>query len=265
MSLRVEHLHYTYPKAAEPVIRDISFEVPDGSVTAVIGANGVGKSTLIKSMLGIFKAGGDVWLHDRNRREMSHEDIHLAVAYMTQENALLTSLSVLNVVLLGRLGSLSIRVQDEDVEKALRILRILHLDTLADRPFYALSGGQRRMVDVAQTLVRDPDILIMDEPTANLDLVNELQVLELVRAYTHQKNTATLLTLHDLNMASRYSDRLILLKDGVVYREGPPGEVVTEENIRAAYGVSVHVHTSSRTGTPMVLPLAAVQSTEYSF
>ena len=121
------------------------------------------------------------------------------------------------------------------------------------------------MVDVAQTLVRDPDILIMDEPTANLDLVNELQVLELVRAYTHQKNTATLLTLHDLNMASRYSDRLILLKDGVVYREGPPGEVVTEENIRAAYGVSVHVHTSSRTGTPMVLPLAAVQSTEYSF
>ena len=121
------------------------------------------------------------------------------------------------------------------------------------------------MVDVAQTLVRDPRILIMDEPTANLDLVNEMQVLELIKAYTKQRGTSTLLTLHDLNMAARYAGRLVLLKDGVVFREGVPGEIITAENIREAYGVEVHVHTSSRTGTPMLLPLHPLQQTDYTF
>ena len=265
MSFRVEHLRYTYPKAKEPIIRDISFEAPDGCVTVIIGANGVGKSTLIKSMLGIFNAKGDAWFDGKNRRDLSHAELHRLVGYMTQENALLTSLSVLNVVLLGRLGTLNLKIQDEDIEKAVNTLRLLHLEHLTERPFYALSGGQRRMVDVAQTLVRDPKILIMDEPTANLDLVNELQVLELVKAYTHQKNTATLLTLHDLNMAARYGDHLVLLKDGCVFREGSAGEVITEDNIREAYGVEVHVHTSSRTGTPMLLPLTSVRKTEYVF
>ena len=265
MSIRAEHLKYAYPKAKEPIIRDISFDAPDGKVTVIIGANGVGKSTLIKTMLGIFKGEGEAWFDGKNRRELSHAQLTALVGYMTQENALLTSLSVLNVVLLGRLGTLNIKVQDEDIEKALGMLRLLHLEPYLERPFYALSGGQRRMVDVAQTLVRDPKILIMDEPTANLDLVNEMQVLELVRAYTHKRKTTTLLTLHDLNMAARYADHMILLKDGCVFREGPSSEVITEENIREAYGVNVHVHTSSRTGTPMLLPLTPVQQTEYLF
>ncbi len=265
MSIRVEHLRYAYPKAKEPIIKDISFDVPDGKVTVIIGANGVGKSTLIKTMLGIFKGEGESWFDGKNRREMSHAQLTSMVGYMTQENALLTSLSVLNVVLLGRLGTLNIKVQDEDIEKSIAMLRLLHLEPFVERPFYALSGGQRRMVDVAQTLVRDPKILIMDEPTANLDLVNEMQVLELVKAYTQQRGTATLLTLHDLNMAARYADHMILLKDGFVFREGPPSEVMTEENIREAYGVNVHIHTSSRTGTPMLLPLTPVHQVDYLF
>ena len=265
MGVRVKNLQYSYPKAKSPVIQNISFEVPNGCITSVIGANGVGKSTLIKSMIGIFKGSGDVWINDVHRNDLSHEELHRLIGYMTQENALLTSLTVLDVVLLGRLGTLNIRVQDEDIEKAVSMMRLLHLDHLQDRPFYALSGGQRRMVDVAQTLVRDPKVLLMDEPTANLDLVNELQVLELVKSYTIQKNTATLLTLHDLNLAARYADRLVLLKGGVVFREGSPGQVITEENIQEAYGVEVHVHISSKTGTPMVLPLTAVHKTEYIF
>lgn len=264
MSFSVEQLHYTYPKASEPIIKNITFEAPDGMVTVIIGANGVGKSTLIKGMLGIFKAGGTAVFNGISRSELSHEELHHLVGYMTQENALLTSLNVLNVVLLGRLGTLNLRVQDEDIEKALSILRLLHLEHLVDRPFYALSGGQRRMVDVAQTLARDPQILIMDEPTANLDLVNELQVLELVRAYTHQRNTATLLTLHDLNMAARYADRLVLLKDGVVFRTGTPEEVITQDNIREAYGVDVHISLDENR-VPMLHPIAPVRKTDYNF
>lgn len=264
MSFQVEHLRYTYPKASEPIIKDISFEAPDGLLTVIIGANGVGKSTLLKGMLGIFKAEGTAIFNGKERSKMAHGELHHLVGYMTQENALLTSLSVLNVVLLGRLGTLNLRVQDEDIEKAMAILRLLHLEHLVERPFYALSGGQRRMVDVAQTLVRDPQLLIMDEPTANLDLVNELQVLELVRAYTHQKKVATLMTLHDLNMAARYADRLVLLKDGVVFRSGTPEEVITQENIREAYGVEVHVSLDEN-HVPMLHPIAPVQQTDYAF
>lgn len=265
MSIKVRNLRFSYPRVKEPVLRDVSFDVPDGCITSIIGANGVGKSTLIKSMLGIFKSDGEVLVNDVPREKLPKGELHQHVGYMTQESALLTSLSVLNVVLLGRLGTLNIKVQDEDIEKALSIIDLLHLTPYIERPFYALSGGQRRMVDVAQTLVRDPQVLVMDEPTANLDLVNELQVLELVKAYTRQKNTATLLTLHDLNLAARYSDQLILLMDGYVFRKGRPDSVITEETIREAYGVEVHVHISSRTGTPMVLPLEAVTKTEYKF
>ena len=265
MSISVRNLGYVYPKAKTPVVRGISFEVPDGSITAVVGANGAGKSTLLKSMIGILKGTGDVWINDVHRNDMNHEKLCRQVGYMTQENALLTGLSVFDTVLLGRLGTLNIRVQDKDIEKVMATLRLLHLEHLHARPFYALSGGQRRLVDVAQTIAREPKVLIMDEPTANLDLVNELQVLELVKSYTIQKKTATLLTLHDLNLAARYCDQLILLKDGTVFREGTPEQVITEENIQEAYKVSVHVHISSRTKTPMVLPLAAVERTEYTF
>ncbi|MDI9470909.1 MAG: ABC transporter ATP-binding protein [Bacillota bacterium] len=265
MSIKVENLRYSFPRAKRPIIHDISFEVPDGSVSSVIGANGVGKSTLLKTMIGIYKGEGEVWFNNRRRQDLSHEALYRQIGYMTQENARLSSLSVLDVVLLGRLGTLNIRVQESDIAKALSIIRLLHLEPFIERPYYALSGGQRRIVDVAQTLARDPQVLIMDEPTANLDLVNELQVLELVRAYTRQKNTTTLLTLHDLNLAARYSDHLILLKDGQVFSEGAPEQVITEAAIREAYGVEVHVHISSRTNTPMVLPLKAVHKTEYVF
>lgn len=264
MSLELKRLRYTYPKASQPIIRDISFDVPDGMLTAVIGANGVGKSTLIKSILGIFKADGEIKLSGREFRKIPHSELQFLVGYMTQENMLSTSLSVLNVVLLGRLGSLKLRVQEEDVEKAVSALRLLHLEQLLERPFYALSGGQRRMVDVAQTLVRDPKLLLMDEPTANLDLVNELQVLELVSAYTHQKKIAALITLHDLNMAARYADQLILLDKGMVYRAGTPEEVLTKENIEAAYGVEVRVSVDEN-GIPMIHPIAPIRKTKYEF
>ena len=189
MSVKVKNLRHTFPKAKRPTIHNISFEALSGCVTSVIGANGVGKSTLLKSMIGIYKSEGDVWINGKRRQDLSHEALHRQVGYMTQENAQLTSLSVLDVVLLGRLGTLNIRVQDSDITKALSIIRLLHLEPYIERPYYALSGGQRRIVDVAQTLARDPQVLIMDEPTSNLDLVNELQVLELVRAYTAKNTT----------------------------------------------------------------------------
>jgi len=264
MSIRAEHLSFTYPKSDEPVIKDLTFEAPEGKITIVVGANGVGKSTLIRSMLGINKSGGKVFFDGIERSQIGNEKLFNMVGYMTQESALLTRLNVFNVVLLGRLGSLSIKVRDEDLEKVHEILKLLDLEKYAERPFFALSGGQRRLVDVAQTLVKDPDILIMDEPTASLDLSNELQVLEIVKAYTQQRCCATLLTLHDLNMTARYADKVVLIKDGVVFREGEPFEVLTEDTIRAAYGVNVNVIIGEN-NRPVIQTMSPVKEGKYYF
>lgn len=264
MSIRAEHLSFTYPKADAPVIRDLSFEAPKGCITVVVGANGVGKSTLIKSMLGINKSGGKVFFDGQDRSRITNEQLFSKVGYMTQESAILTRLNVFNVVLLGRLGSLSLKVSDEDIDSVHDMLKLLDLEPFVERPFFALSGGQRRLVDVAQTLVKDPDILIMDEPTANLDLANELQVLDIVRNYTAQRQSATLLTLHDLNMAARYADKVVLIKDGVVFKEGAPFEVLTEDNIRSAYRVNVNVMIGEN-NRPVIQTISPVREGHYDF
>ena len=176
----------------------------------------------------------------------------------------MTSLPVLDVVLLGRMETLRLKVSEEDIGQAWKVLELLHLEELAERPFYALSGGQRRMIGIAQTIVKEPQILIMDEPTANLDVQKELEVLELIRAYTKQRNIATFLTLHDLNMAARYADRLILLHDGGIYCSGEPKEVLTERHIRETYGIYAQVQVDAD-GIPLIYPVSSVQKQAYCF
>lgn len=259
MALEVEHLSYTYPKSAQPVLNDVSFTAPDGVVTSLIGANGVGKSTLIKSILGLCPGAGRVRFNGAENAGLSKK-----VGYMTQQGVLSTTLKVLEVVLLGRMQTLGFRVDGENLDRAWNIIKLLRLEPLAQRPYNTLSGGQQRVVGLAQTLVREPELLLLDEPTANLDMQNELEVMALVRAYTRQRSIATLVTLHDLNAAARFSDKLVLLKDGAVYREGTPVQVITEDAIRAAYGVEAHVHTD-RAGRTMLYPLRSVREQSYHF
>lgn len=259
-----ENISYSYPGASEKVLDGVSFSAECGKVTALIGANGTGKSTLLKNMLGIYHGDGSVCFCDRNRDEMSRKERTRMVGYMTQETPLLSSLSVLDVVLLGRMETLRLKVGSEDLERAWSILCLFHMEQLADRPFYALSGGQRRMVGIAQTIAREPQILIMDEPTANLDMQKELEVLELIRAYTEQKQITTLLTLHDLNMAARYADHLVLLHDGKVYSSGEPEAVLTEETIRKTYGICAVVQNDPQ-GIPMIHPISSIQAQKYCF
>ena len=264
MGIWVKNLSCTYPGASKPVLKNISFEAHRGELTVIIGPNGVGKSTLLKAVLGLLEREGQVLADNCPLPVKAGGNLPAGLGYMTQEGALLSSLCVLNVVLLGKLGTLGLRVDQEDIEKAWEILNVLHMEQLAQRPFHSLSGGQRRMVDVAQTLMREPGVLVMDEPTANLDMVNELQVMELVKAYTCRRKTATVVTLHDLNMAARYADKIILLKDGTVFKTGAPAEVISRENIQEAYGVKVQI-LSGEKGEIMLWPREPVIKQEYRF
>lgn len=139
--LRVEGLTYAYPRASENILDQVSFLAECGVVTALIGANGTGKSTLLKTMLDIYHGTGNVFFSDVNRDHMSRKERSRIVSYMAQENPLMTSLPVLDVVLLGRMETLRLKVSEEDIGQAWKVLELLHLEELAERPFYALSGG----------------------------------------------------------------------------------------------------------------------------
>ncbi len=262
--LCVQHLSFHYAKSSGFSLNDISFSANAGEVTALIGSNGAGKTTLIKAILGLVKAEGSLDIAGKSYNSQRSQALKQDVSYLTQENSYLSDLTVFEVVLMGMIGNLGLRIRDSQIQEVWKTLRALHIEFLADRPFYALSGGQRRVVGIAQAVIKRPKVLILDEPTANLDMQNELEVMELVVSYTREMHITTLVTLHDLNLAARFSDRLVLLKDGQVYSEGTPAQVITEDAIQQAYGVIAQVKTGEN-GIPHVHPLSSVRQTGFQF
>lgn len=250
MSLAVRDLEYRWPRAGAPVFAGISFDARGGEITSVIGPNGMGKTTMLKVIAGILRGRGEVRADG-------------PIAYMTQEPPLPTSLTSEQVVLLGMVGEMGIRVKSEQRERARRALEMVGMAHAAEVSFRELSGGTRRAVRIAQTLARDPHVMLMDEPTANLDMKNELEAIGAIRRYVRERGAAAVLVLHDLNAASRCSDRVVLMKRAAsgeaIAVEGKPAEVLTEENISEAYGVRVKVWVDSR-GVPTVHPMSAIES-----
>lgn len=262
--LEVSALTFRYPGSQVNTLDGVSFTANSGEVTTLIGPNGAGKTTLLKSVLGVNRASGTICIRGKNIESCKPRDLSKKISYLTQESAYLPALTVFEVVLLGRMHTLNLKVQDSELEKVLHTLAILHLEDLADRPYYALSGGQRKIVGIAQAIVKEPELLILDEPTANLDMQHDLEVMDLITAYTRSRNITTVVTLHDLNLACKYSDRLVLLNSGAVAAQGKPGEVINEEVIRSVYGVKAKVH-SDEDGIPQLRLLQSVRETRYDF
>lgn len=253
MSLDVRDVCFSYGERS--VLDSVSFEMGEG-ILSVLGPNGAGKSTLVKCLAGVhLPSSGTVTFGGADLR--SRDSGGPRLAYMSQEPPRSMDLTVLEVMLLGLAGSLSMRVSDEDLDCAMGPLEELGLEGLAQRPINELSGGQCQMVMIAQCLVADPEIVILDEPMNNLDLHRELQMFDLMRKITDERGLTTLMVLHDVNFAARYSDRMLVLKDGRVYAEGVPKNVVTEEMLRDVYRVEALVDRDPR-GCVRVDPLRAL-------
>jgi iron complex transport system ATP-binding protein len=224
----------------------VSFQVADGEVLAILGANGSGKSSLLRALAGMQVHSGTVrWGHAG------------LTGFMPQDNGARNALTAFEVVLLGRLRSLAIRVDPQDLAAANDTLAELGCTDLAPRPIAALSGGQRQLVFLAQVLAADPDVLLLDEPTSALDIAHQLNVLDLLRAATRRRRLLTIAVLHDLNAAARFADRIALMRAGRLIGIGRPAEVLVAPVLREAYGVDVSVM-EGPDGHPVVIPLRAV-------
>ena len=250
MRIKIDGLEFGY--SSVPVLHDVVLDLDGPQFVSIIGPNGVGKSTLIHCMNKVLKPNsGTVMLNDTDVSEMKLKEVAKIVGYVPYTSSDTFPLTVVDTVLMGRSPHTGWRPKEKDLEIVYNILKMLSIDHLADRAFNELSAGQHQKVMLARGLAQDPQILLLDEPTSNLDIRHQLEVTSILKELSSHKDMLVIMISHDINIASKFSDKMILLKGGSIYAAGTPEEVITEDNIRDVYGVESEVITSG--GRPHVI------------
>jgi iron complex transport system ATP-binding protein len=238
MKLAVQDLYYNYK--TRQVLQNISFTVTEKEIIGILGPNGVGKTTLLKCINRILKPyRGTVLLNNENILHFSQNQIAQKISYVPQK-AETGKMTVFDTILLGRKPHLAFNVSDRDLKLVQGIIKTLNLESIALRYTEEISGGELQKVAIARALVQEPQVMLLDEPTASLDLKNQLEILNLIRDISKFHNVATIMTVHDINIAMRYADRIVFLKAGTILAEKSPDEV-TAEIIEDVYGVKVNI------------------------
>lgn len=241
MSVEVKHLSFSYGE--RPVLQDISFTVEKGEFLSILGPNGVGKSTLFRCVLGLLSGyTGQVLVDGTDARRFSIRESAQHIAYIPQSSHPVFNYSVFDIVLMGTSSGLSPfrNPGKEDMEQCRWALEKIGISHLSERCFHRLSGGEQQLVLIARALVQNAPILMLDEPTANLDFGNQLLVLEQARNLAREGYTV-IQTTHHPEQSYMFSDRILAIQNGRVLTEGKPQEVLTRETIHSLYGVDVDV------------------------
>lgn len=239
--LNVENLSFHYRSGTE-VLRKISFSLEDGKFLAILGNNGAGKSTMLKCFNQILRVGGGhVWMDNEDLLTMTHREVARRVAFVSQTIPS-TQMTVHDVVMLGRRPYMRWGFTEEDHRIVHEAMDRLNLSPLRGRFLNELSGGERQKVMLARALAQQPKVLLLDEPTSSLDIQNQYQVLDIVRDICRSSAITAIVVIHDLNLALRFCDRFLLLKDGQVYRSGD-SSILDRQSLRDVYGVDAHVVT----------------------
>lgn len=241
MSLCIHHLHFAYP--GKDVLRDISLmDVPKGEITVLLGPNAAGKSTLFRCLSGLLTAqSGQVELGTRSLENLSREERFRAVCYMPQTFASQARLSVFEVILLARKSLSSWRVSADDMAVVDTLLQDFGIEHLAQRQISELSGGQQQMVSLCQAMAREPELFLLDEPTSALDLGRQLAVLQRLKQETVKRQVVTVIALHDLALAVRFADRVIVMSEGQIRAFGKTENIFRSDIVAQTYGVEIEL------------------------
>ena len=241
MSLRIDKLAFGYRK--KPVLHSLSVPaLPRGELTILIGPNAAGKSTLFKCVAGIVNAQAQLLrLNDTDLMALPRAERFRKVCYMPQSFAASAALSVFEVVLLARKQSTGWRVDGADTLAVDSLLERFDISHLADRHIGDLSGGQQQLVSLCQALARDAELFLLDEPTSALDLQRQLQVLGLLVEETRKRQSVTVISLHDLSLAARFANHIVVMKDGEVIQSGATEAVFASGVIESTYSVEIEL------------------------
>ncbi|HID19335.1 MAG TPA: ABC transporter ATP-binding protein [Methanophagales archaeon] len=255
VKLKVKDVEFSY--ASVPILRGVCIELAESEMLGVVGPNGAGKSTLIRCIDRILSPQkGTILLDGGDIKEMHLMELAKKIGYIPQSATRMFPATVFDTVLLGRRPHIGWRSSEEDTEKVLDTLQLLNIEDFAMHDVNELSGGQQQKVFIARALTQEPDVLLLDEPTSNLDIKHQLEVLDTIRDIVRERGIAAIMAIHDLNLAARYTDRIIMMNGGHIYAAGEPSAVLTPENINHAYGVEVEV--INHNGRLYVLPVRPV-------
>ncbi|MEW5914545.1 MAG: ABC transporter ATP-binding protein [Thermodesulfobacteriota bacterium] len=256
MTLEARDLHFTYN--GRPVLQGLGLSLRHGELVGILGVNGAGKSTLLRCLNRILRPQqGVVLVEKRDLSRLSGQEIARLIGYVAQSQER-EPLSVFDAVLLGRKPHIQWQATARDLEVVARVLGQMGLEPLALRPVASLSGGEAQKVVIARALVQEPHLLLLDEPTSNLDLRNQLEVMELLMTVVRGQGLGAAVCMHDINLALRYLDRLVLMKEGRVHALITPAEL-DAEIIRQVYGVEAVL--AEVEGHRVVIPRGAAPRT----
>ena len=241
MEVKFERLHFGYNRKRE-ILHGIDLNLPSNKFIAVLGPNGCGKTTLVKQINRILRAqSGTVQIGDRQVSQLEPSELAKLIAYVPQMTSGVMNGSVMDTVMLGRRPYIQWKPTDEDLEIVAKALIRLNISHLSQRLFNQLSGGQKQTVLIARALAQVPDIYLFDEPVSFLDVKNQLEIMAIGRELVEQDGKTVIMVLHDLNMALRFADHVVIMIDGNVFAQGAPRDVITEENILAVYGTHAEI------------------------
>lgn len=251
LDIDVEGLGFGYGEASK-VLDGIDLKVGGPQMISIIGPNGVGKSTLIYCLNKILSpTEGKVMIQGKEIDGIPIKELAKTMGFVPHATSDVFPMTVMDTVLMGRHPHSGHKITNEDVQEAYAILKMLGMESFAMRSFDELSAGQHQKVVLARGLAQKPRILLLDEPTSNLDIKHQMDVTRILKELSLRDGITVIMISHDLNIASRYSDKVIMLFDRGIFRIGTPEEVITEENIREVYKVESQVITDS--GRPYVI------------
>jgi iron complex transport system ATP-binding protein len=240
MNLEIKKLDFSY--SGERILKNITLDVEGNQCVAILGPNGAGKSTLIQCINRLLKPEqGTICINGININMFSRKNLARQLSYIPQTTMPMFSLQVFDMLLMGRRQHISWRNSSEDKNKVIEVMKRLNIEHLAVRPFNELSGGMQQKVIIARAIVQETAIILLDEPISNLDIRHQFEVMNIVRGLIHTRKILALMVVHDLNIAAGYADKIIIMNKGQIIFYGPPGEVLSKDNISSVYGVEAHV------------------------
>lgn len=238
--LSCENVTFRYSRSGNPVLQGLSLELEQGQIGIVLGKNGSGKTTLFKNILGIHNPqSGKIRLDGKNMQKMSRRERAQRIAYVPQDIRF-GDLSVFDSVLLGRISQFGLQPGKADYIAVEKILTDMGLESFAQRNVEALSGGEKQKIAIARAMAQEPQLMVFDEPTGNLDIANEQLIIQEAKKLAKEKNISILSSLHDLNQALYFGDKFFFLKDGTVKYAGGK-EIVTEAVIKDIFDIDVKI------------------------
>lgn len=252
--ININQVYFSYGNTT--VLHDINLLIQEGEMVALLGPNGSGKTTLIKLLSGVLRpAAGDIHLNGSTLGRMKRKQVAQCVAVVPQQFSMPFAFNLREVVLLGRTPFLSLFSDERDQDRRVveQAIDLIGLSSLKDRFFNELSGGERQKAILAMALAQEPKVLLLDEPTAHLDINHQVEILELVKGLNREQGVTVIAAIHDLNLAAIYFNRLILLKEGRIFTDGNPETLLNAETIEEVFSTSVHVTQHPITKSPHIV------------